>query len=57
MIREGDLIIEGGISYVIEKDEDGYLWGVSNNAEYEIRLKEDFVPDAVFPSFNTAQEN
>ena len=57
MIREGDLIIEGGISYVIEKDEDGCLWGVSNNAEYEIRLKEDFVPDAVFPSFNTAQEN
>jgi len=49
-IKEGDLITEGGISYVVEKDEDGTLWGVSNNAEYEIELSEDFVPDAIFPS-------
>jgi hypothetical protein len=47
-IKEGDLITEGGISYVVEKDEDGTLWGVSNNAEYEIELNEDFVPDALF---------
>ena len=46
-IKEGDLITEGGISYVIEKDEDGTLWGVSNNAEYEIKLSVDFVPDAL----------
>ena len=49
-LKEGDLITEGGISYVVEKDEDGTLWGVSNNAEYEIELSEDFVPDAIFPS-------
>jgi hypothetical protein len=49
-IKEGDLITEGGISYVVEKDEDGTLWGVSNNAEYEIELNEDFVPDALFSS-------
>jgi len=24
------------------------MWGVSNNAEYEIELSEDFVPDALF---------
>jgi hypothetical protein len=49
-IKEGDLITEGGISYVVEKDEEGTLWGVSNNAEYEIELSEDFVPDALFSS-------
>jgi hypothetical protein len=49
-IKEGDLITEGGISYVVEKDEEGNLWGVSNNAEYEIELNEDFVPDALFSS-------
>ena len=47
-IKEGDMITEGGISYVVEKDEEGTLWGVSNNAEYEIELSEDFVPDALF---------
>jgi hypothetical protein len=52
MIKEGDMITDNGISYVVEKDEDGTLclWGVSNNAEYEIELSEDFVPDAVFSS-------
>jgi hypothetical protein len=49
-IKEGDMITEGGISYVVEKDEEGNLWGVSNNAEYEIELDEDFVPDALFSS-------
>ena len=46
-IKEGDLITENGISYVVENI-DGTLWGVSNNAEYEIELSEDFVPDALF---------
>ena len=46
-IKEGDMITEGG---VVEKDEEGTLWGVSNNAEYEIELSEDFVPDALFSS-------
>jgi hypothetical protein len=49
-IKENDLITDGGISYVVEKDEDGTLWGVSNNAEYEIEITEDFVPDAHFPA-------
>jgi hypothetical protein len=47
-IKEGDMITEGGISYVVEKDEDGTLWGVSNNAEYEIEINEDFCPDSLF---------
>jgi hypothetical protein len=46
-IKEGDMITEGGISYAVENI-DGTLWGVSNNAEYEIELSEDFVPDAHF---------
>ena len=47
-IKEGDLITQNGISYVVEKDEEGTLWGVSNNAEHEIELFQDFVPDALF---------
>ena len=47
-IKEGDMITEGGISYVVEMDEDGTLWGVSNNAEYEIEINEDFCPDSLF---------
>ena len=46
-IKEGDLITENGISYVVENI-DGTLWGVSNNAEYEIEIDEDFCPDALF---------
>jgi|TARA_R110002167_G_scaffold1442_1_gene7011 hypothetical protein len=46
-IKEGDLITEGGISYVVENI-DGTLWGVSNNAEYEIEIDEDFCPDVLF---------
>ena len=49
-IKEGDLIVENGICYVVETDEDGYLWGVSNNAEYKIEIDENFCPDAVFSS-------
>ena len=49
-IKEGDMITEGGISYVVSKDEEGNLWGVSNNAEYEFELSEYFVPDALFSS-------
>ena len=49
-IKEGDLITEGGISYAVENI-DGTLWGVSNNAEYEIEIDEDFVPDALFSSW------
>jgi hypothetical protein len=50
------LITEGGISYAVENIDDeikeakGTLWGVSNNAEYEIKIDEDFVPDALFSS-------
>ncbi len=47
-IKEGDLITQNGISYVVEKDEEGTLWGVSKNAEHEIELFQDFVPDALF---------
>ena len=47
-IKEGDLITQNGISYVVERDEEGTLWGVSNNAEHEIELSEYFVPDALF---------
>jgi hypothetical protein len=48
-IKEGDEITEGGISYVVENI-DGTLWGVSNNAEYEIEIDENFCPDALFSS-------
>ena len=46
-LKEGDLITENGIMYVVERNWDGSLWGVSNNAEYEIEIDEDFVPDSV----------
>ena len=46
-LKNGDMITDNGISYVIEMDEDGTLWGVSNNAEYEIEISEDYVPDEV----------
>ena len=49
-IKEGDLITENGISYVVENI-DGTLWGVSNNAEYEIEITDDFVPDCLFSSW------
>ena len=46
--QEGDTIVDQGIIYSVEKMEDGTLWGYSNNAEVEIELDDDFVPDAVF---------
>ena len=47
-IKVGDEILENGNSYIVEADEEGFLWGVSNNAEYEIEIDEAFVPDALF---------
>ena len=47
-IKTGDMIVESGISYIVTKI-DGTLWGYSNNAEYEIEIDENFVPDAHFP--------
>ena len=49
-IKVGDEILNNGISYIVEADEEGFLWGVSNNAEYEIEIDEAFVPDALFSS-------
>ena len=46
-LKSGDMITDNGISYVIEMDEDGTLWGVSNNAEYEIEISEDYIPDDI----------
>ena len=47
-LQEGDTFVDQGIIYAVEKMEDGTLWGYSNNAEVEIELDDDFVPDAVF---------
>ena len=41
-IKVGDEILNNGISYIVEADKEGYLWGVSNNAEYEIEIDENF---------------
>jgi hypothetical protein len=46
-LKSGDMITDNGISYVIEMDEDGTLWGVINNAEYEIDISEDYIPDDI----------
>jgi len=46
--QEGDTIVDQGIIYAVEKMEDGTLWGYSNNAEVEIEIEDDFVPDAAF---------
>jgi hypothetical protein len=47
MINEGDIITQNGIAYVVVKDEDGSLYGVSNNAEYEIELTEDSCDECI----------
>jgi len=47
-LQEGDSFVDQGIIYDVEKDEEGELWGVSNNAEVEIFIEDDFVPDAAF---------
>ena len=46
--QEGDTIVDQGIIYAVEKMEDGTLWGYSNNAEVEIEIEDDFVPDTAF---------
>ena len=46
--QEGDTIVDQGIIYSVEKMEDGTLWGYSNNAEVELFIEDDFVPDAAF---------
>ena len=47
-IVEGDMVVDQGISYVVEKYEDGALYGVSNDGE-EVEIDENFEPDAVLP--------
>ena len=49
--QEGDTIVDQGIIYSVEKMEDGTLWGYSNNAEVEIEIEDDFVPDAAFRGY------
>ena len=46
-IKVGDIIVNDGISYDVEIDEEGFLWGVSNNGEDEIQIDEDFIPDCL----------
>jgi len=46
--QEGDTIVDQGIIYAVEEYEKGELWGVSNNAEVELFIEDDFVPDAAF---------
>ena len=47
-LQEGDSFVDQGIIYAVEEYEKGELWGVSNNAEVEIFIEDDFVPDAAF---------
>ena len=47
-LQKGDSFVDQGIIYDVEKDEEGELWGISNNAEVELFIEDDFVPDAAF---------
>ena len=47
-LQEGDSFVDQGIIYAVEEYEKGELWGVSNNAEVELFIEDDFVPDAAF---------
>ena len=47
-LQEGDTFVDQGIIYAVENTKKGELWGVSNNAEVEIFIEDDFVPDAAF---------
>ena len=47
-LQKGDTFVDQGIIYAVEKMEDGTLWGYSNNAEVELFIEDDFVPDAAF---------
>ena len=45
---EGDMVVVLGISYVVEKNENGALYGVSTNVEsLTIEINEDLKPDVV----------
>ena len=50
-LQEGDSFVDQGIIYDVEKDEEGELWGISNNAEVELFIEDDFVPDAAFRGY------
>ena len=50
-LQEGDSFVDQGIIYDVEKDEEGELWGISNNAEVELFIEDDFVPDAAFRDY------
>ena len=47
-LQKGDTFVDQGIIYAVEEYEKGELWGVSNNAEVEMFIEDDFVPDAAF---------
>ena len=45
---EGDMVVVLGISYVVEKNENGTLYGVSTNVEsLTIEINEDLKPSVV----------
>jgi len=50
-LQKGDTFVDQGIIYAVEEYEKGELWGVSNNAEVEIFIEDDFVPDAAFRDY------
>ena len=50
-LQKGDTFVDQGIIYAVEEYEKGELWGVSNNAEVEIFIEDDFVPDAAFRGY------
>ena len=47
-LQKGDTFVDQGIIYAVEEYEKGELWGISNNAEVELFIEDDFVPDAAF---------
>ena len=47
-LQKGDTFVDQGIIYAEEEYEKGELWGISNNAEVELFIEDDFVPDAAF---------
>ena len=47
-IVECDMVVVLSVPYVVEKNEDGTLYGVSNDGE-EVEIDENFEPDAVLP--------
>ena len=47
-LQKGDTFVDQGIIYAVEEYEKGELWGVSNNAEVEMFIEDDLVPDAAY---------